>query len=164
MLRKSIVFFFSLALTHLDAQVTTNGLVLNLDASDPSSYSGSGSTWNDTSGNNNHFNINTATYNNSGYFIFDGDDSMTGPPSNSFGLSQTNHTIEIVLTPNVAGGSPINFRGNNHAYGINAHIPWSSDVIYYDVGGCCGGEDRISVGSGNMVGQKTGCKHFYDAY
>ena len=33
----------------------SNGLVLNLDASDPSSYSGSGSTWNDTSGNNNHF-------------------------------------------------------------------------------------------------------------
>ena len=155
MLRKNIVIFLSLALTHLNAQITTNGLVLNLDASDPSSYSGSGSTWNDTSGNNNHFNINTATYNNSGYFIFDGDDSMTGPPSNSFGLSQTNHTIEIVLTPNVAGGSPINFRGNNHAYGINAHIPWSSDVIYYDVGGCCGGEDRISVGSGNMVGQKT---------
>ena len=41
MLRKNIVIFLSLALTHLlNAQITTNGLVLNLDASDPSSYSG----------------------------------------------------------------------------------------------------------------------------
>ena len=70
MLRKNIVIFLSLALTHLNAQITTNGLVLNLDASDPSSYSGSGSTWNDTSGNNKDFNINTATYNNDGYFVF----------------------------------------------------------------------------------------------
>ena len=113
MLRKSIVFFFSLALTHLDAQVTTNGLVLNLDASDPSSYSGSGSTWNDTSGNNKDFNINTATYNNDGYFVFDGNDGMTGPPSNSFGLSQTDHTIEIVLmNTTITNQTIINFKGN----------------------------------------------------
>ena len=143
MLRKSIVFFFSLALTHLDAQVTTNGLVLNLDASDPSSYSGSGSTWNDTSGNNKDFNINTATYNNDGYFVFDGNDGMTGPPSNSFGLSQTDHTIEIVLmNTTITNQTIINFKGNGgdaYAYGINSHMPWGNNNIYYDVGGCCGG-------------------------
>ena len=156
MLRKSIVFFFSLALTHLDAQVTTNGLVLNLDASDPSSFSGSGSTWNDTSGNNKDFNINTATYNNDGYFVFDGNDGMTGPPSNSFGLSQTDHTIEIVLmNTTITNQSIINFRGNGgHIYGINSHMPWGNNNLYYDVGGCCGGTQRIA-GVVNILNQKA---------
>lgn len=34
--------------------VVTNGLLLNLDAANPASYSGTGTTWNDISGNNNH--------------------------------------------------------------------------------------------------------------
>ena len=110
---KYIIFFnsllFLIQIQFVWSQLTTNGLVLNLDASDPSSYSGSGSTWNDTSGNNKDFNINTAIYNNDGYFVFDGNDGMTGPPSNSFGLSQTDHTVEIILEPTGGGGSVINF-------------------------------------------------------
>ena len=70
---KYIIFFnsllFLIQIQFVRSQLTTNGLVLNLDASDPSSYSGSGSTWNDTSGNNKDFNINTAIYNNDGYFV-----------------------------------------------------------------------------------------------
>ncbi len=133
-------------------------MVLNLDASDPSSYSGSGSTWNDTSGNNKDFNINTATYNNDGYFVFDGNDGMTGPPSNSFGLSQTDHTIEIVLmNTTITNQTVINFKGNGgdtYAYGINAHIPWGNNNIYYDVGGCCDGTNRIN-GAVNILNQKV---------
>ena len=34
--------------------IVTNGLLLNLDAANPASYSGSGTTWSDLSGNNNH--------------------------------------------------------------------------------------------------------------
>ncbi|MDA9251080.1 LamG domain-containing protein, partial [Flavobacteriaceae bacterium] len=156
MLRQSIVVFFLLGLTYLNAQITTNGLVLNLDASDTSSYSGSGSTWNDTSGNNKNFNINTATYNNDGYFVFDGNDGMTGPPSNSFGLSQTDHTIEIVLMNTIITSQTIiNFRGNGgNTFGINAHVPWNNNNIYYDVGGCCGDTQRIN-GEVNILNQKV---------
>ena len=39
------------------AQVVTNGIVLHLDANNSSSYSGSGNTWNDISGNNYHVNF-----------------------------------------------------------------------------------------------------------
>ncbi|MEC8599678.1 MAG: hypothetical protein VXY15_04955, partial [Bacteroidota bacterium] len=39
------------------AQVITNGMVLHLDANNSSSYSGSGNTWNDISGNNYHVNF-----------------------------------------------------------------------------------------------------------
>jgi hypothetical protein len=34
--------------------IVTNGLLLNLDAANPNSYMGSGTTWRDLSGNNNH--------------------------------------------------------------------------------------------------------------
>ncbi len=34
--------------------IVANGLLLNLDAANPASYSGSGNTWTDLSGNNNH--------------------------------------------------------------------------------------------------------------
>ena len=151
-----IFYIFFLALPFfLNAQVTTSGLVFNLDANDSSSYSGSGNTWNDISGNNNHFNINNATYNNAGYFVFDGNDGMTGPPSNSFGLSQTDHTIEIVLmNTTTTNQSIINFRGNGHIYGINSHMPWGNSRIYYDVGGCCGGSQRIQ-GYRNILNQKV---------
>ena len=81
---KYVIFFnsllFLIQIQFVRSQLTTNGLGLNLDASNPSSYSGIGSTWNDTSGNNKDFNINTATYNNGGYFVFDGNDGMTWSP------------------------------------------------------------------------------------
>lgn len=38
--------------------VTTDGLIFNLDANDPNSYNGSGTTWNDLSGNNNNGTLN----------------------------------------------------------------------------------------------------------
>ena len=142
----------------VEPSIVTNGLVLHLDAGNSNSYSGSGNTWNDISGNSNHFDINNvATHNNDGYFLFNstlvGGTGMIGPPSNSFGLSQTNHTIELVMMPTAARGSIINFRGDSHDYAINVHVPWSNNNIYYDVGGCCGPADRIS-GARNIVGQK----------
>ena len=96
--------------------------------------------------------------NNDGYFVFDGNDGMTGPPSNSFGLSQTDHTIEIVLmNTTITNQTIINFKGNGgdaYAYGINSHMPWGNNNIYYDVGGCCGGTNRIN-GAVNILNQKA---------
>ena len=46
------LFFFSSSLLH--SQIPTNGLILALDASDSSSYPGSGNTWYDLSGQNAH--------------------------------------------------------------------------------------------------------------
>jgi hypothetical protein len=55
--------------------IIEDGLVLALDASDPKSYSGSGTTWTDRSGNgNNGTLVNGVGYNsvNRGVFVFDG--------------------------------------------------------------------------------------------
>lgn len=51
-------------------KIVTDGLVLCLDAANPKSYPGTGTTWNDLSGNENNFTIDDSgfTYNSSGYF------------------------------------------------------------------------------------------------
>ena len=45
-----------------NASIVTSGLVVHLDAGNTSSYSGSGTTWNDLSGQGNHFSIVAAAY------------------------------------------------------------------------------------------------------
>lgn len=60
--------------------IVTDGLVLHLDAANSKSYSGSGNTWFDLSGNNNHGTLtNGPTYssNNKGSIVFDGTNDYT---------------------------------------------------------------------------------------
>ena len=61
---------------HNNPRIVTDGLVLCLDANAKRSYSGSGSTWSDVSGNDYDGTINGATYNSGGYFAFDGSDDF----------------------------------------------------------------------------------------
>jgi hypothetical protein len=67
--------------------IVTNGLALNLDASNPNSYPGYGTTVYDISGNGRDFTlVNGLTWNSPGYFSFDGvDDYMSGPGADTFG-------------------------------------------------------------------------------
>ena len=65
--------------THADLHdyknIITTGLVLHLDASALESYPGSGTSWSDLSGNNNHSTLTngpTFSSNNQGYILFDG--------------------------------------------------------------------------------------------
>ena len=61
--------------SHANLQIQATGLVLNLDAGNPLSYSGTGTTWADLSGNSNTGTLtNGPTYNsgNGGYILFDG--------------------------------------------------------------------------------------------
>jgi len=61
-------------------KIITNGLVLHLDAAQLRSYSGSGTTWTDLSGNGNNGTLtNGPTFNsgNGGYFTFDGTNDNT---------------------------------------------------------------------------------------
>jgi hypothetical protein len=48
--------------------IVTNGLVMNLDAKNPASYNGTGSTWTDLTGNGNNGTIVNATWNAGGWF------------------------------------------------------------------------------------------------
>jgi hypothetical protein len=50
--------------THYFPRITTDGLILHLDAANSKSYPGSGNTWYDLSNNNNHFTLNNSIYSN----------------------------------------------------------------------------------------------------
>ena len=52
-------------------KIVTDGLVLCLDAANPKSYPGSGTTWKDLSGNGNHLTNDGAVFNSNGYFLFE---------------------------------------------------------------------------------------------
>jgi hypothetical protein len=73
--------------TEVSNSVVTTNLVLHLDAGNTNSYSGSGTVWNDLSGNNNNFNIVASAYNSSGpkYMDFNG----------SFGIAKNGGDISL---------------------------------------------------------------------
>ena len=88
--------------------IVTTDLVLNLDASNSSSYSGSGTTWTDLSGQgNNGTLVNGVAYSsdNGGYLIFDGtNDRVTLPVGSDFAYGTGDFTVEMWF--NVTGTSP----------------------------------------------------------
>jgi len=90
--------------TTTQAAVVTDGLILHLDADNVSSYSGSGSTWTDLSGNGNHFTLfNSPSFAN-GIFTFDGSNDYARS-TNTLDLSSYSAvTIEIFTKKSSASG------------------------------------------------------------
>lgn len=88
-----------MALGH-GSKIVTDGLVLALDAANPRSYPGSGTTWFDLSGNNHHFSlINNPTYSFEGYFIFDGVNDYIVSSSDIDLSSYVSITVEFYVKP-----------------------------------------------------------------
>jgi len=80
--------------------MVNSGLVLYLDASNPNSYSGTGTAWNDLSGYGNNFTlVNNPTFNtgNGGYFQFDGVDDYAYLAVNSSISVGTSCSLEMVI-------------------------------------------------------------------
>jgi hypothetical protein len=91
-------------------RVVTDGLVLALDAADTNSYPGSGTTWNDLSGNGNTGTLtNGPTYSsdNGGSIVFDGTNDYV-PLVNNLGDPQQ-FTIEFWAYP-----TELNIDANNN--------------------------------------------------
>jgi hypothetical protein len=127
--------------------IPTSGLQLYLDASNPLSYPGTGSTWYDLGPNKKDFTwASSPTYNSSGikYFSTLGN-SANGPASNSFNVNNTSgYTIFFTAYQNslVATGS-FEWSGEDaNNRGIFAHGTWSDGNIYWDQGGCCDTDTR----------------------
>ena len=103
------VMKFANRFTDAVASIVTSGLVLNLDASNASSYPGSGTSWFDLSGNGNNGTLtNGPTFNsaNGGSIVFDGSNDYAtlgaSIPTN-LRLGQGNFTIDFWVYPNGTG-------------------------------------------------------------
>jgi len=142
--------------TSAGARYATSGLEMYLDAGLNASYSGSGTTWFDLSGNNRNCTwVSTPNYTSGDIPFFSTlGNRCVGPASNSFNINNSSgYTITIAMMQNtlVATGAFKFYSTNgtgNAGRGIFAHLTWSDNVIYFDQGGCCNPDTRTSVASG----------------
>lgn len=125
-------------------EIANDGLVLALDAANPRSYPGSGTTWTDLSGNgNNGTLVNVPTYSNAngGSIVFDGvDDYVSGSIStiNSWSMClwylSTDITSQVVFYPfsgttsatGLGFGGTLNATTNNRWYFFDGTNVFSS--------------------------------------
>lgn len=118
--------------TNYSPKIVTDGLVLYLDAANPKSYPGTGTAWNDLSGNGNHgSNSGGPTYSaeNKGYFSFDNTNDVS-IISDSPSLNPTT-ALSIESWVMFAIGSSSDFifeKGNvNTQYSLFSH---GSDIVF----------------------------------
>jgi hypothetical protein len=147
-----------MAITIGSNSYVTSGLQCYLDASVTSSYSGSGTAWNDISGNGKNFTwLSTPTFVSAGtasYFLTL-NNRCTGPASNSFGITNiTGYTIILVrATRTLSSSGAFKFYSSNGTgstgRGIFAHCTWADNTTYFDQGGCCNSDTRTSVTDAN---------------
>lgn len=137
---------------HYSPKIVTDGLVCCLDAGNSKSYPGTGTIWYDISGNNKNFTWNSVSWTN-GYFNTVSK-VATGPASNSFGINNTTgYTIFFIFqTTTTVGNGAFKFKGSlgSSTRGIFCHPGWTNDTIYFDQGGCCNGDQRISYTNSNV--------------
>ena len=103
-----------------NSAIVSNGLKLNLDASNPGSYSGTGNTWYDLSGNNNHATLNNSpTYDAaSGSIVTNGTNQYLAVPL--FNNSITNVTMQTWVYINTPSKGV--FIANGYGNGYNTGI------------------------------------------
>ena len=109
-----------------NSAIVSNGLLLNIDASNPGSYSGTGNTWYDLSGNNNHATLNNnPTYDAaSGSIVTNGTNQYLSVPL--FNNSITNVTMQTwvyINTPS-KGVFIANGYGNGYNIGIGNYFEY----------------------------------------
>lgn len=108
--------------------LSNSGLVLHLDAGNPLSYGGSGTTWNDLSGNGSHVTLTSTTFNaaNGGSIVFNGTSSYANFNAN---IGNTNVvTVDMwVRTNSLTNGMYFGFNKydafvNDGSIGFNTGI------------------------------------------
>ena len=128
----------------------TYRLLLSLDASNSSSYPGSGTAWTDMSGNNNHVTlINGVSYSgsNGGYLIFDG--------INDYGITNNNF---IINPASLTVSSWFNKTSSNATYNCAVHKGSDSSIgqSEYWMGVETSGKLTATIGARSGVGWAAG--------
>jgi hypothetical protein len=116
-------------------KIITDGLVLYLDAANSKSYSGTGTTWTDLSGNNYNGTINSGVvYSsaNQGSFVFDGTSNSSVPIGAASRYLSQNFTLEAWLkSPGL--GSGMNLGGIfGISYGLVLYIAGNGSLSFYN--------------------------------
>ena len=100
--------------------VSNSGLVLHLDAGNTASYSGSGTTWNDLSGNGSHVTLTSTTFNSAsgGSIVFNGSSSYANFNANIGNTTAV--TIDMWVKTN-----SLNAPNGSMYFGFNSYNAWT---------------------------------------
>ena len=111
--------------------VSNSGLVLHLDAGNTASYSGSGTTWNDLSGNGSHVTLTSTTFNSAsgGSIVFNGSSSYANFNAN---IGSTNAvTVDMWVKTN-----SLNAPTGSMYFGFGQYDVWTkAGTIGYNTSG-----------------------------
>lgn len=133
-----------------------NNMLLYLDAGNPTSYPGSGTTWYDLSGNNNNTTSTTGTTysaSNSGYFTFNGAGYFTTLGS-KYNVVYTGKTVFLTANLSSAMGASTfrNLFGSNSGsrnFNVYLYNNGSAYQIHYSAAGLGGFSSNLSYTPGN---------------
>jgi hypothetical protein len=108
---------YSIPLT-IPNSLVTSGLVVHLDASDPSSYPGTGTTWFDLSGNNKHATfVGSPTWFSSGYFTGFTTSNYMSIDDNPYSVIPTSNADRTVIAVAKTGVTTTNVATHLFSYG-----------------------------------------------
>lgn len=110
--------------TKYSPKIVNNGLILSLDAANNKSYPGSGTTWNDLSGNGNNGTLtNGPTFStaNMGSIVFDGTNDYISIP-HAFNISSGGVTFNIWFKLTSTSWSPLICDWTGPAYSFNIQV------------------------------------------
>lgn len=102
----------------------SSGLVFHLDAGNTSSYSGSGTAWNDLTGNNNATLVNSPTFNTTfgKYFSFNGTNQEVTTSITHAGINSTSFTFfGWFRTSTASGRKIIGFQNNQTGTAVSSY-------------------------------------------
>ena len=129
-------------------RIVTDGLVLALDAANPKSYPGSGTTWNDLSGQGNNASLNDGAYFSDNSILFDGDNDGVDLGKSYFETIDEFSVVIWFKPDGVKGGTQmLIYEGQGDGFGGNDefHVQYDSgssdEVAAWMTGG-------IAIGSG----------------
>ncbi len=167
------------------AAFTSLGLIMNLDAKNTSSYSGTGNIWYDISGNNNNVTLtNGPVWNALGYFVNDADSYFTGTGTASIPVGNSSYSMFVYVRMSSwagqrgfisIGGYGTNNQSNaitsNASIGYFSHYWWFNDLVisnnnanialnrWFYLGSTFDGTTRKVYVDGIVVGSDTPINH-----
>lgn len=135
---------------HHSPKIVTDGLVMCLDAANKKSYSGSGNTWRDLSGNNNHGILtNSPTFSslNGGIIIFNGTNNFvdTQKTAAQLGFYDATYTMEAWVYPTALDSDRTMFGTDTVGGRQGLHLVFRSAQIYQGHFGSDFGAGTVSI-------------------